>query len=782
MPQLRATITLLAVTVGIALLPGCAVAAEHPVIPVNAKPEHLDSYRARIAPLLEMSEDQMLAIIPEQSGLYFVGCPNCDAGQQEGQFRGGGEYDPWTPEDPLTMRCSYCGHQYPSEQYPEDGVEEVRGPDGSVSRYPYWEDAEGYRHYFAARIDYHRIRYMEDAANWLARIYSITGEAEYARRSALIIQRFAEVCPGYVYKFDYPFRDVVFYEGDVDPADFRGGFRTSRWAWWAYMDIPIDLIVAWDNILPSGEVQRLGEQTGTDVVAEVEGFFHTTAAQVMANRDDLGNMSPGMWADLIHTGRVLEEPNYVHTAVGRLERLFTERFFYDGSWDEGAPSYHSQVVGNLGYVFSVSEGYSDPPGYEHPETGRRFDDLSIPDRFPIVSSASRWLNTMRLPNGRLVPVHDTWSTNRRSAREASEPFLLPALGHGCLGRGSGEDQMQTHLTWSPGLGHRHWDGLSLLVFAHGRELLSDLGYTHTAARAWTLATAAHNTVVVDHENQAAGAETYGTLRYFDATDSACQVVSVDNPEVYPERVETFRRTLAMVAIDDERAYVIDRFEVTGGEQHDFFLHGCADEPQALSVSGLALQPRGTLVPEDVEFVAAQNEGEAGKIVDRGYAYGYLRDLRSGVAEGGFVALDYASPEGASQLRAHLLLHEGDELVTGENPSIRNAGEDDRNLDDHMRPFAMVRSTGGVSDFVGVLEPVAGEARVTEVRPLDLPGADVALEIDLTDRTDLVLLGAASVSAQWQGHQLSAGAEMVILRAPDDGAEEMTVAAGSASWG
>jgi hypothetical protein len=466
-----------------------------------------------------------------------------------------------------------------------------------------------------------------------------------------------------------------------------------------------------------------------------------------------------------------------------VERLMTERFFYDGSWEEGAPSYHKQVLGGLSQVFDAAEDYSDPPGYEHSETGRRFEDLSIPDRFPTVAAARDWIDTMRLPNGRLVPVHDTWSTNRRSAREASEPFLLPALGHGCLARGEGDEQQQVHLTWSPGMGHRHWDGLSLLLFAHGRELLSDLGYTHTRARAWTLATAAHNTVVVDHENQAAGAETYGTLRYFDATDPGCQVVSVANPMVYPERVETFRRTLAMVAIDDERSYLVDRFEVTGGEQHDWFLHGCADEPQTLTVSGLELTPRRTLVPEDVEFVPARNEGECGKIRERGYAYGYLRDLGSAeVAQRGGVALDFASTEGETQLRAHLLLREGDELVTGENPSIRNAKEDDRNLDEHMRPFAMVRSTGGASDFVSVVEAVAGEARIQQVRTLPLPGAATALEIAMAGRTDLVLLGAREIQAQWQSRELTADAELVILRAPDNDAARMTVAGGNASWG
>lgn len=35
---------------------------------------------------MQMSEEQMLELVPTQSGLYFVGCVNCQGGQQEGQL------------------------------------------------------------------------------------------------------------------------------------------------------------------------------------------------------------------------------------------------------------------------------------------------------------------------------------------------------------------------------------------------------------------------------------------------------------------------------------------------------------------------------------------------------------------------------------------------------------------------------------------------------------------------------------------------------------------------
>ncbi len=768
---------------------GATWGAEHPIVPVSVSADQLQSLRARVQPLLDVSPEQMLEMIPEQSGLFFVGCPNCDEGRQEGQFGGGGPHQAWSPLSPLEMRCSYCGHAYPSEQYPMDGVLEVTDPAGNVDRYPYWEDADGYRHYFAARIDYHRIRYMESAANTLARLYLITGEDDYARRCAMIIHRFAQVWPGYCYHFDYPFRQKEIYEGDVAPEDFRGGYRTARWTWWAYGDIPSLLIEAWDQIASSDVVAAMEAEAEGALTAEIEGFFHGAVAQVIANRDDLHNMSPGMWRDFIHAGRTLETPEYVHVAIDRLERLMTVRFFADGSWQEGAPSYHSQVVGGLAQVFSAAAGYSDPPGYLHPETGRRFDNLDIPDSFPIVASARTWLDTMRLPNGRLVPVHDTWSTNRRSAREASDAFLLPALGHGCLARGEGDNQFQAHLTWSPGLGHQHYDGLSLILFANGRELLSDIGYTHTKGRAWSLVSAAHSTVLIDQENQVADGGAFGSLRYFDASDPACQLLSVDNPSVYPDRATQFRRTLVSVAIDGTTSYLVDRFQVEGGETHDYFLHGCADEPQTLTLlpSGdepvPALQPRETLLPEGVEFTPSQNEGDLGKMAVRGWAYGYLQDVTgTQIGDRRLITAEYRMEDGAPALRAHMLVEPGDELSTGRNISIRRAGENDTGLTDHTRPFALLRRTGGQSGFSSIIEPVGDAPRIESVRVLPLEGVATALEITLEGRRDLVLFDARGLQATWLGRDLSADAELVVLRVSDGGAPSATVVAGELTFG
>jgi hypothetical protein len=436
------------------------------------------------------------------------------------------------------------------------------------------------------------------------------------------------------------------------------------------------------------------------------------------------------------------------------------------------------VVGALGLVQDALEGYRDPAGFRPPPPGRRFDGPEAAG-LPAVQRARDSLDRMRLPDGRFVPVHDTWSTDRRDALSASHPYLLGGLGHGCLAGGEGPDQWQVHLTWSAGQGHQHCDGLGLLLYAGGREVLSDLGYSHSRDRAWTLPTAAHNTVVIDHLSQVADRTTYGALRYLDADDAGCQVLSVDNPSVYPGLARTYRRTVITVGGE----YVVDLFEVVGGRQHDYFLHGCADLPGTVRAQdggrALPTEPLATLLPPGTEYAEAMNEGECGLAARPAYAYGYLRDLqRLQDPLPAVIAVDHLlGDDGRPALRAHLLTEPGDQLVLGRNPAVRGAREDDGKLRDHWRPFAMWRRPGGQSRFAAVLEPLTGTPRVTGVRRLDWPDVALAVEVWVGDRRDLVLLRPHGLQVAWRDQPLTATAELVVLS--DAWA---TVVDGQVSWG
>lgn len=769
------------------LASGCASAVEHPALPVSLDTSRIESYRQSVQPLMAMTEAEMLKLIPTQSGLYFVGCVNCNGGMQEGQL------SKWDVKEPDVVRCAFCGQAYPSDKYPMDKVLEVKNPRGEVQKYPYyecrpawWHEKEPYRCYFGARVDEHKMRYMENAASTLARLYALTKDPTCARRAALILHRFSEVFPGYCYHFDYPFQQKVIYEGEVNPKDYRAGYRTARWTWWAYMDISRKLLEAYDLIANSGELEKLSKEKNTNAAADVEKMLTLAAEQVLGNRDDLTNMSPGMWADLITTGRVLGKPDCVHTALGRLRRFLTEQFFYDGSWREGAPSYHSQVMGMLGAVMTAAKGYSDPAGYKDATSGERFDSLDLERDLTEVARTREAFMKMRLPNGRLVPVHDTWWTNGGAALDSSSSFLLPALGHAMLGWGKGADQTQVHLTWSPGYGHIHYDGLSVTLWAKGKELLSDLGYTHTKWREWTLGTAAHNTVVVDLTNQTATPDTYGNLRYFDASDNFCQIVSVDNPQVYPGVMNTYRRTVALVAIDVANSYHVDLFEVEGGKQLDYFLHGSADDPQKLTISSSSstpiFSPVPSLLPAGYQFTPGRSENDY-HMGDVGHAYGYMSNMRqTHFDQPSVIALDYALEQPGVGLRVHTVTEPGDELVLGTNPAIRQAKDDDNKLDQFKRSFAMLRRHGGKTLFSSVIEPYGDEPLIASVKRLDWPNVALALEITLPDRRDIMIYNARGMAANWNGKSLTATAEFALLSVQNGVVAHATVVAGAVNWG
>lgn len=688
-----------------------------------------------------LDEQALIQLVPVQSGLRFVGCPNCSGGSQEGQLT-------WTPERPNEVHCRYCAHRYPSEKYPMTHAVTVRNPRGEVVRFPYWADDQGYRYFFQARRDDEVRNYLAARTHDLALLFLATKVKAHARRAAVLLDRFAQVFPGWCYHYDMPFRQKEIYDGDVPPEKFRSDFRTARWQWWAYMDIPSPLVRAYGWIRDSDVFQELSRERDTDVAARIEhDLLRNAGEQVIANPDKLTNMSPGTWRSLIELGRVIGEPRYVHESVRRFRRLVDTEFFYDGAWSEGSPDYASQTIGGLENVLTALRGYSDPPGYTDPQDGSRFDHLDLAAGFPAVRQARATLRKMHLPDGRPVPVHDTWSTSRRRAPASTEPYLLPALGHACLGGGAGDHQTQFHLTWSGGYGHTHADNLSLLLYAHGREMLSDLGYTHTAYRAWTLATAAHNTVVIDGRSQSFGgksAPSDGSLRHFDVRDPRIQVVSADGTRGYPGLAKVYRRTLIVVDAGTGQRYAVDVFEVEGGHTHDYFLHGDADDTSTLTTD-VRLSALDTLLPPSFDWKPTRSEAEAGRAAEPHYAYGFLRNLQAApVLAGETVPMTFRNArDSGPALRVTLLPEASSRLITGENPSIRRANEDDAKQDEFSRQFLALRheAVNGRSTFVSVLEPYELMPFLTSIERVSVPGGAIVVRVRVGELTQIIVVGA-----------------------------------------
>ncbi|MBM3501020.1 MAG: hypothetical protein FJX74_20395, partial [Armatimonadetes bacterium] len=593
-----------------------ASAAHGEVFPLDASLANRQRLEAAVEYILSLSDAQTAAMVPVTGGgIYFTSCPNCAYGAEEADcFE-----DAWDPRQPGRLVCKGCGEVYPGNpKYPDDEYLEVEAPAGARHRLHYYErPADGYRFWLRAHAEYWAREYLQDMARDLADLYRLTGEDRYAHRAAVILNRFAEVFPGYVHKFDYPFRQKQFapYHQDRIP-DTPSDYRTARWTWWAYMDIPVDLIHAYDGLRdwPGWETFADGQarqRAKRDLLAPLVEF-------VLGYPDDASNMSMTVWRGAILAGQVLERPEWVHESVRRFEHLLATRFLYDGHWLETADSYAVQTRDALAVVMDTAAGYSDPPGYQDPVDGRHFADLDLRRIAPDYEVADEAIGAARLPDNRLLPLNDTWSIHGKvgywrpdvdEPRERMASVLLPGTGLAVLGGGAGDDQLHCWLNYTMGTHHKHHDALSLGLWAHGHELFSDIGYTWTNYRQhWSVTTMSHNTVVVNGVDSGLDRWHAGHRLLAYASDSrGFHLAAAESETAYPQVTSRYRRTLAMIGTDSRDAYLVDIFEVYGGTQHDWLLHGCRDADSVATTPGLTLEAyHGTLMNDGLAFQPPQS--------------------------------------------------------------------------------------------------------------------------------------------------------------------------------
>lgn len=705
----------------------------HPVYPPTLGENQVESARAGVAELTAMSLEELVARVPTASGIQYCACPNCDGGTQDTGLR-------WSLEMGDSVRCPHCDMSFPNERYPNNREQAIVAPSGLTQVYRWHEDANGRQHFFEANAWFRRQQWLLRQALALANLYAHTQDAAYGDRAAAIVGRYAQVYPDYAVRFDYPFQPVRFYPADQTwPYEGMSPFRGAKFYWWGYGDMPTELMLAYDLLAAGDALERVEPLLGGGLRDSIENnLIRLSFRFVSANPDDYTNMSPSMYRDMVLGGRIAGAPEMVHEAVARTNALIQKQFFFDGWWRECAPSYHSQTIGGLASVADAARGYSDP----HDWAGARFDNLDLRAQMPLLDKAYRAWEDSRLPDGRAVPLNDTWWSHKIAAREVSESRLWPAMGHALLGRGAGATQFQAHINWNASYGHTHYDSAALLLFAHGNELLSDIGYTHTRYRNWTINSASHNLVVVDERSQQLkhnDPAATGNLLFFDDTDPRVQALAVDCAAVYPQ-CDLYRRRLVHVHAGEGRDYVVDIFDVRGGTTHDYFLHGSADKEGTFESDTAFTQAVDTLVPAwggTGEYTGENCTDVSG---ERFHAYWFLRDIRE--ADGTPARWRAVWRYDNAGLESFLFPPQDGRLFCFVSPSVRRAEDHDNLLDDYLMHGIMQRHNGSESRFVAVHAPFAAEPWVTDVQ---VDGD--AIHVVQGDVTDTVRWDATSLSVQ-----------------------------------
>jgi hypothetical protein len=684
---------------------------KHPVFPATGS---YDTAQKMVADLMATREAEMLALVPDRNGMLFCGCPNCKGGTQDSQMAWNG------PSDPNRVHCQFCDMVFPNEQYPLNQSIDVINRAGEKETWRYHGNGKPEdQYYFEARARYFAKEYMAARLLDFARLYALSGDENHGRRAVLLLRRFAEVFPRWCVVHDYPAPGKKY---PVSAAQAPYPYWAGIWNRWHLYDTPTPVALAYDLVY-----HLLDDETRHRVEIDLlraDVAYQRAYDGVTGESQPYDQVAPQRSTGFILIGRVINEPDFIHDGVQRIRALCAQDFHFDGMYRMGTPSYHTQIVNNCRIAADYAHGYSDPPGYTSPRDGRRFADLDLAKEITSLGQAALATLKMTLPNGLVVPVHDAWAAQKSSklSPHALGAMLLNSYGHGRLSFGDADHATQAHLHFSGGDGHLHYDNLSLLLWAHDRELLSDVGYTHTPWRFWALQSPSHNTVVVDgksHHTEVPG----GNLRLFDATTANVQVIDVSQPRTYPDVTEAFRRRLIQVRVDNTRAYVVDIFTVRGGKQHDYFLHGSCDRPQSAETS-LPLKPvSGTLLGPDAAYRLPAHESDPGEGPEgQLLAYAMFSELQEATTDQPF-HIDWRFDDDASpRLRTHVTGQVGCRVISACTPQIRPVqngphGEDQTQLDRYWKPSVVVRREGTAplsSTFVVVHEAYAAQPFITSV--------------------------------------------------------------------
>ncbi|UHQ98554.1 PKD domain-containing protein (plasmid) [Natrinema zhouii] len=298
----------------------------------------------------------------------------------------------------------------------------------------------------------------------------------------------------------------------------------------------------------------------------------------------------------------------------------------------------------------------------------------------------------------------------------------------------------------PGTSHAHTDTLNLGIMAHELDLAPDLGYPEdlgtSKAQNWSAETISHNTVMVNRQFQEP--QLVARTKHFD-DDEQVKLFDANSTDAY-EDVDEYRRTTAMIRVDESNSYGVDFFDVDGGDDHLFSFHGAMSTGVTTTGLDLVDQGSGTYAGPDVPF-ASQSYNES-----VGSGFNYLRDVSRDEEPSAPYSVDWdiedyrdrRNDDADIHLRLTMLNNGLDEaaLATGEPP--------DRPENPDELTYLLARRTGSdiQSTFTSVLEPYVEGRFVESIEsvPVTSDDSDVsdarAVKVVLTNgRTDFVARGA-----------------------------------------
>jgi len=785
----------------------------HPALAHDLDPAGRPAWEAAAAPLLARSEAELRGLVPRQTPFITCDCPSCGAHT----YTRSPDRILWEYAFPDRLTCRACKTSFPNDRFPNNQTAAFLNTLGESIDVPCYADAAGRRYYLTSTIDSWRHAELLKQLEASAKLHALTRDDRYALPVVVSLAEYAEHFPHYLVKdflttidaepgprgaqrsrYEFvstggPWKVAGRPRGSrpSEPAASQEststpyGWTQSRWGWRRWEgETPLELLKVYDLIYDSPTFETLAAERGHDVRRRIEERLFRNAASYLLDFPfwyHVHNNAGKQVAEIVRTGMVLGEPSYAEFGR-RWGRSVLEQYAFsrDAAFGE-SPGYFYVFLATQADNFAAlkeAAAYFGKGSDADADGAARTAEANRAIEFLDRSQTA--IESVRFPNGSSLPIsdnrHDEFADPtyrpgvRGTPRLTSTDTLLPGYGHALLGAGTGDRQIQAHLHFSPfkEVIHTHADGLSLMLWAFGSELYTDIGYNRTKYRPWASTTLSHNTVVVDRKRQD-GPATKGRMSAYESDPRGWSFVAVEDAGAYGPPVSRYRRSLILNSRDPESPYVIDVFEVRGGQVHDYALHGPTVFDSNCETD-CPLEP----MPGERPLLSAD---EAAAFDPATHAYGQFTGVRRGAPQADFMATfrlvdPYKLPaytansrypagksfhyevdpksyadQGEIGVRSRFLSVEGrpaPSLFLGETPSLLRGGLIGSPLTDQLRrPSVLVRHAGTEplsSIFVVVHEPYYRSPKIISARRLATtePTA-VAMEITLADRVDTVLL-------------------------------------------
>lgn len=718
---------------------------------------------------------------------------------------------PWIidPKVPFKVKCPIGGETYPSNDYGRfyrSGFKDRSDFDG-----PYVDDGRGWvsptgeRYWFVAhanhwtwywhpQADHHPII---KACESLGRTYLLTGDARYAHKAAVLLTRIAEVYPNMDHESQSRFGEIL---AQQHHERYVGKVVNAIWESYLVAQFAECYDAVWPTIDGDLALQKLYGRSGRELRALIDANLIEEGIDAYYSKKIRGNygMHQRSLLVLATVRQHGDNARYIRDVLDRPEGtmyLGMHYALYNLVWQDGqpyeSPDYNASWVANLTAVASLL-----------PKLG--YDLGAMPRLRRLVDAPLDWIAVGKFTptigdtgtvyggiSGENTAAYQFAFRTYGDARYAQflagtgaggaagfktfESLLQPPIesavkmeagrvlppqpsrlisGYGVSLLNNPSDTIGLSLYHGLHVTHYHCDRLNLELFAYGQPLLPDLGYPDAMNEmvagiyTWSTNTISHNTVTVDATKAPGNAPGRVELQ---ADGGWVRAVAVNAPETYPQ-CDVYRRTTVMVDVDATRSYLVDVFDVRGGRQHDYSLHGPPGD-FALVGGEWSAPAKGTLAGEDVALGEIYDDAKLGA---KDYAGGFASYAGSGLQhlakvqrlKSGAAVLDYTHEKSpGAHVRLRLLPAAGQCVMVAEArvspvkwPQVLH--------------YAIVRSEAEkdaaeplTSRFTTVIEPNGGTPFVQTVERIELPhglGIVVARE---GGATDVVIVGEAGRQKQ-----------------------------------